>query len=348
LHNITEFINTQSAKRSKWKNAIGLTIFLILVVMAIFLLPWQQTWNVIRTAEPKLIIYAFLLVIPINLLTALSFKIVTESQKASIPFWRIFVINLTLGFYDIVLPSTFVVSGLRWYRYSQQSQKPAQSFVTIAYYKIFNIALAIILSLGLLFFTNTTKLEGHVWQLLILLVVIISVMFSTPYLCRLLLTRLTPADKSKPINKVFLLIWNYVYKIVSALADFQKLKISTQLLVIALGIANQLTQYLGYLFISQSVGITLTYAELGTLRAVILLASNLPVNFGIGIGLREISLVAVLGALGISLEKNIAMTAVAFSRTLLLGAIGGIVELVQIVAKNIKQQDGKKNIKTHK
>jgi uncharacterized protein (TIRG00374 family) len=335
---INDFFIDKSPKGIRKRSLFGLTIFLVLVVLAIFLLPWAKTWEILRSSNLQLILLGFALAIPAQILTALSFKVVSESQNAPISFWRLYLINFTLSFYDIVLPSTLVVSGLRWYRYTQQSRKPGESFVTIAYLKVFNIALAIALSLGLLFFTDITSINGHVWELILLLAGIIAIMFFTPFLCKSIVQRMDSNNQrpSKGKKSRFLsFLMKFIRKILEAFADFRKLRISIQIWVIVIGIANQFFQFLAYLYFAQSVGISLSIAQLGTLRAVILLASNLPMNFGVGIGLRELSLAATLSALGVSLEKVVAMTVVVFARTLFFGAIGGLVELIQILFGNL-------------
>jgi uncharacterized protein (TIRG00374 family) len=338
LIKIAAYFRDKTPQGARHRNILGLAIFSILVILAIFLLPWAKTWNVLRTSNATLILIAFGLTIPAQIFTALSTKIVSESQSAYLSFWRLYLINLTLSFYDIILPSTLVVSGLRWYRYTQQSNKPAQSLVTIAYLKIFNISLAIFLSLGLVFFTGVASLNGQIWQLALLFVLTIAVMFFTPYICKWILAKTDPPARSSQewTNFKFLLfLWKYLRRILEAFADFRKFKFRTQMWIIVIGIANQVFQYLGYMFIAQSVGISLTYAQLGTLRAVILLAANLPLNFGVGIGLRELSLAATLSVMGVRLDKVVAMTVVVFARTLLFGAIGGLIELIQTIFGNL-------------
>lgn len=324
-------VGLQSFNTPKIRRILGLSIFLILAVLAVFLLPWKNTWQILRTANLNFILLAMVLSIPMQLLSASVYKLILGGQKANISYWRLLAINLAMNFYDIILPSTFVVSGLRWYRYSKQSQKPAQSFVSIAFYKVFNIALALILSLAFLSFSDTTSLQGHLWQLLLILVGIVVVMMVTPLCCRWILKKLpvpSPDLESKNILKKG---WEYIYKIIQAFADFERLKFTTQILIIGFGIAGHLLMYASYLFIAKSVGVNLTYAQLGTLRAVLLLAVNLPFNFGIGINLRDVTLLAILSAMGIALDKAVAISVISFARVLFVGAIGGIVELVTLL-----------------
>jgi len=305
---------------------LSLAVFLVLAVLAIFLLPWKETWQTLRSADVNYIVLAFTLVIPIQFFMSYTYKLILDGQTAHINYWRILLINMGMHFYDVVFPSTFIVSGMRWVRYSQHSQKPAQSFVSIAFYKVFNIILAMILSLAFLVFSEVTSLQGHIWQIIIVLLLIIGVMLVTPGICRQIIKRL-PKPIEQRSNKIFTKAWEYVYKVIQAFAEFEKLKIATQVAIIVLGISNHLIMYFSYLLFARSVGVNLTYAQLGALRALLVLAMNLPLNFGIGLNLKDLTLFAILTAMGVTVDKAVAISVISFARVLFTGILGGFAEI---------------------
>jgi uncharacterized membrane protein YbhN (UPF0104 family) len=305
---------------------LNLAVFLVLVILAIFLLPWKETWQALVRADANYIIIAFALVIPIQIFMTYTYKLILDGQNAHINYWRLLLINMGMSLYDIVLPSTFIVSGMRWMRYSQQSQKPAQSFVSIAFYKAFNIILALILSLGFLVFSDVTSLQGHICQIIIVLLAIIGVMLVTPWISRQLIKRLPVPPLDQHTIKFFTKMWDYGYKIIKAFAEFEQLKLTTQVAIIVLGITNNLIMYLSYLLFAKSVGVNLTYAQLGALRAFLVLAMNLPFNFGMGINLKDLTLFAILTAMGVSVEKAVAISVISFARVLFTGILGGFTE----------------------
>ena len=120
------FMQDQSTRASRKKKLIGMVIFFVLVIIMILVVPWKETWTVILSSNVGLIAIAFLLLIPTQILSAASFYVVAKSQSMQLSIWNIFLINSTINFYEIVLPATFFGSGLRWYRYAQQSKKPAE------------------------------------------------------------------------------------------------------------------------------------------------------------------------------------------------------------------------------
>lgn len=320
--------NTQ--RTSNWRT-LSLVFFIVLVVLAILLLPWEETWQALRSAEINYIIIAFALSIPLLFITSYAYKLILDGQKALISYWRLLLINMGMNFYDIVLPSTFIVSGMRWFRYSQLSQKPSQSFVSIAFYKTFNVILALILSLAFLIFSDVTSLEGHIWQIIVVLVAIVAIMLVTPWICRQLVKRVPIPPLEPRSRKILQRTWEYIYKIIQAFADFEQLKITTQLAIIILGITNHLIMFICYLFMARSVDVNLTYAQLGALRAILILAMNLPFNFGIGINLRDVTLLAILTAMGIALDKAVAISVISFARVLFIGILGGFAEITNIL-----------------
>jgi hypothetical protein len=75
------------------------------------------------------------------------------------------------------------------------------------------------------------------------------------------------------------------------------------------------------------VGVNLTYAQLGALRALLVLAMNLPLNFGIGLNLKDLTLFAILTAMGVAVDKAVAISVISFSRVLFTAILGGFAEI---------------------
>jgi len=88
---------------------------------------------------------------------------------------------------------------------------------------------------------------------------------------------------------------------------------------------------LSYYFIAKSVDVVLSYAQLGTLRAVLFIIVNLPVNFGIGVNVKDVTLATVLTAMGIPLDKAVAISIIALAKSLIVGIVGGVVELITVL-----------------
>ena len=310
----------------------------------ILVVPWKETWSVITHSDAGLIAIAFLLLLPTQLLSAASFYVIAKSQSMRLSIWNIFLINSTINFYEIVLPATFFGSGLRWYRYAQQSKKPAESFAAFAYLKIFTIFLALLLSFSFLLFFNDTTFGAQINQIGLLLAAVVLILFLLPNISQWLYQHVPKLWNETPGNKMLSYLRKGVLKILQSFADFRRLSIAAQFWLILLGISGQMLQFFAYIYFARAVGIDLTYGQAGTLRAVLLLVSNLPINFSPGIGLREVGLVALLVAMKVSLEQAVAMSALVFARTLFYGLLGGLVEGYNHFTKKMSDLPGGKEL----
>jgi uncharacterized membrane protein YbhN (UPF0104 family) len=326
-------VELKTKKHSKVdpKKIFNLIFFVLVVALAIFVVPWKSTWSALINARFGYLLVVLGLAIPSFFISALSYKIILDAQGAKIPFWRQLLINLTISFYDIVLPSTFFVSGLRWVKYSQLSRKPGETFVSIAFYKFLNLSLALIISLVLILTSDTGNLKTHAWEYSLILLGIVLVMLIVPVICRWILKRFPESLRIPDRFLIFTVIRNYFYKIVKAFADFQKIKLVSQVILICLGITSQLVMVISYFFMAKSVAVNLSYAQLGTLRAVLFIIINLPVNFGIGVNVKDVTLATALTAMGIPLDKAVAISIISLAKSLIVGIVGGLVELITVL-----------------
>lgn len=308
-------------------------VFLVLVVLAIFLIPWRETWETLLKSDLMLVALATLLTIPVLLVATASYYLVAVRQDVSQSFWTIFKINMIMAFYDIVLPSTFFVSGLRWYRYNQHSKKPAQILTSIAYLKAFKILFTLVLSLGLLLLFNTTTLQGYTASIIGLIVGIALILYLTPIISKRISARL-PAPAASPVGSFnHTLFYRYLFKIIAAFANFQSLPLKTQIMLIGLETANQGIHYYAYILIAESVGLNLSLSQLGAIRAILLLVANLPINFSVGISLKDVTLVSLLAAINIPLDQAAAMSILVMAKNFIFGIVGGLIEAAGILLK---------------
>lgn len=333
LQSLRSFINDDSRKARNLKWGLSAIVFSILVVISIFLIPWKDTWENLRNSNLKLIILAFLLLLPPQIFLALSYYVLSKTQNASINIWQIFKINLILLFYDFVLPSTFFVSGIRWYRYNQYAKKPAETLTSITYLKTYRILLTILLSVGLLLFFRTTSIQGYYFEIFLLVICIILFLFLAPIICRLILNRL-PQSFTFANNHPFVrTIYGYLLKLLSAFSKFRNLGFKTHFYLIVLSLAIQGMQYYSYNLFASSVGIQLTYAQIGAIFATFMLVANIPFNFSIGITLKDVTLISLLVALNVPLDQAAAMSVVIIAKNFLFAIIGGLIEAVDLIKK---------------
>jgi len=71
------------------------------------------------------------------------------------------------------------------------------------------------------------------------------------------------------------------------------------------------------------------FLEMGWIQAVVSLASQLPFTIGEGLGVREVTLVAVLSLFGINAAHALAFSFLIFIRNILIALMGGILEAIE-------------------
>jgi uncharacterized membrane protein YbhN (UPF0104 family) len=326
--------NSQSARRIKW--LIGVLLFCLLMGIAIVIIPWQKTWQVLLQSNLLLIGLGLLLSFVSQFLNAYSYYVVAKKQNAGLGLWNIFFINIIMLFYDIVLPSTFFVSSLRWYRYNQYAKKPAETLTSLTYLKIFNILLTILLSAGLLFFYERATIEAYTVGIIALIIACFGLLYLTPVICKWLLKKVDKPSILDSSNSIKGFGFRALKKILAAFTEFENLDIKTQLFLIFLVVTSLLIQYEEYLLFAESVGIQLSFAQLGAVRATLLLVANIPVNFSVGIDLGDVTLVSMLVLLNVPLQQAVAMSIVALAKNYFYALLGALTEVYYLIRSRLK------------
>lgn len=323
---VSQEINLANNKKGRF---ISILFFLIVVILAIGLIPWQETWRVLTSTDLIILALAYSLTIPNQLFVALSYYIVINSQKLDIDYGKILRLNIVMIFYDVVLPWSILVSGLRWHRYNEYSGKPGKTITSIAYLKIFDIWITLLFSFGFIFLFSSSTIERQTPSIIALILLISLVLYLTPTISEFIQKKLPPpGDHCESTNNS---VCRQICILLQALSNFRNLTFKHQFSLIILGVLSQIIHYLGYILFAESVGINLTLSQLGAVRAVILIATNVPVNLGVGVSLREVSLVSLLAALNVPLEKAVALSIVMLSKSLFFGAVGGLIEGFQFI-----------------
>jgi uncharacterized membrane protein YbhN (UPF0104 family) len=121
---------------------------------------------------------------------------------------------------------------------------------------------------------------------------------------------------------------------VSAYADMPHLDL---LLSVGAGILSALSGIASGVYLAHAVGIDIDFMNMGWIQAVILFATQLPFTVAGGLGVREVTLVAILATFGVSADLALALSFLTFIRGVLLGLLGGIVEAIDALQKKHPQ-----------
>ena len=159
----------------------------------------------------------------------------------------------------------------------------------------------------------------------------VSLMLVVPILCRLFLQRFPEAQSEFKKASSVDLFRKYFYKIITAFSGFQKISLSMQIIVIIMIIISQILVVLSYYMIALSIGVMLSFGQLGIMRAILFIIINLPVNFGMGVNVKDVTLVTLLTFMGIPLEKAAAISVIGLAKSIIVGMVGGVIELITVL-----------------
>ena len=83
------------------------------------------------------------------------------------------------------------------------------------------------------------------------------------------------------------------------------------------------------LSLARSIGISLSFLQMGWINSVVLFTTQLPFTVAGGLGIREVTLVTLLPTLGVSSDLALALSFLIFIRSVLLALLGGLLEAVR-------------------
>jgi hypothetical protein len=115
----------------------------------------------------------------------------------------------------------------------------------------------------------------------------------------------------------------------SALAAFANTPASALLVSISAGALSQLAGVVSNYWIARAIAIDLPFLTLGWIHALVVLVTQAPVVGGLG--MREVTLLAILPGLGVAPELALAYSLLLFARGLFVSLLGGLNEAAAIV-----------------
>jgi uncharacterized membrane protein YbhN (UPF0104 family) len=123
----------------------------------------------------------------------------------------------------------------------------------------------------------------------------------------------------------------YLEKFLGAVSVYAAIPALDLLLAVVAGIASALTAIFSGTLLARSLGLQISFMDMGWIQAVLLFATQLPFAVAGGLGIREVALIAILATFGVSADLALALSFLLLMRGFLLGLAGGVVEAVEIL-----------------
>ena len=295
--------------------SLGLLTYLVRTV------PMRDVLASLLSARPAWLVVSFALVGATNLLAALQMRSILAAQGMSFSVRQVAGINLITDFYGLFLPSYLAGGVIRWHHFSKPEGKRAQALAAMIFSR--EVELVTTLGYGLVFYylANSSVSAASVIATLVValtaavLIVLLSV-GSTPHaILRSALTRL-PIPRHLSVR---------ILKVSTCLVEFGRHHRGHHLWFLALCIVRNALGVASFICFAHALLIPAAAIDLGWIRAALDLLLILPISIA-GLGVRDVSLVAMLNHFGVAPTAALAFSFVLLARTLFVALLGGLVE----------------------
>ncbi|MGA9291872.1 MAG: lysylphosphatidylglycerol synthase transmembrane domain-containing protein [Ignavibacteriaceae bacterium] len=318
------------------KNKIFLLLkFIIsgaLLVYLFTLIPFSKILLSIESADYFLVITGILLGISIQYFSAFETGYLTKVQGMPLSTFKILKIHLTTSFYSFFLPGTISGGAVKWYKFSKHGNKSAAAAVVLfnRFLEILiTIFMALIFSFAIIFSAGNLKIF-----ILLAFVFISMIVF---YL--LLMNKAGINLIEKTISHFHLpgLIINSVEKSVSAIRQFHNLSLKDHLEIIGLLFFYHGIGIISFFCLAKSLDINLNFWIISWVASTTSIATMFPIAFA-GLGVREGTLIFLLGQFSIKPDAAFALSLLLLSRNIFVMLLGGLLELKEnINSKEIEE-----------
>jgi uncharacterized protein (TIRG00374 family) len=294
----------------------------------LFFVPFQEIIDAIRGASPYYFWMSYLLGFPTSYLGATRLWILTRKQGIQASPLKLMEINYVIKFYSFFSPASAVGSIMRWYKLSGDG-KSAEALTAVAVNRLFDIFIAIVFGMfWVIGGSNQAILVQPRWILLFLAIVLLLWLVVTRYSHPILLwiRRITEKTHWNWLRKVR----GYMERLSSSLLVYSRLEIHTLLLITIIGLLSELIGVLSFYYLALSIGLQVSITNLGWMRSIFFLVSLAPFTLTGGIGLREVSIVWVLTAMGVHADLAVAFSFLVYARSAISSLTGGLIELISL------------------
>src|SRR4030066_2044631 len=292
----------------------------ILLAYLFSIIPISAILSSIRSTNLFLFILGILLATPINYLSALETQYLTRIQGINLSVFEILKIHLVTNFYGLFLPGTLSGGAVKWYKFSKHGNKSSAAAVVV-----FNRFLEILIIVIIGIFFSFPALNATSNQKLSLALEIIFLVMILLYF--LLLNNSVLIF----ITKIFLtltlpnIIKQKIGKSIEAMHQFQNLRLKDHFEILGLLFLYHGIGVLSFYCFARSLNIDVSIWVIGWVRSAMAIAILLPLSFA-GLGIREGTLVFLLGQYGVMPNDSMALSFIFLFRALLTSLMGGFFE----------------------
>lgn len=303
-----------------------------------------QFVQAIKTARWQLLIAVWTITIVFFWIRSIKMQLILKKQDCRIGISTIFRASVVTSLYSMILPG-LLSTGAKWYILKKDSGKGSNVLSSMVYNQLSTLFVITVFGLVALMITNPVlilKTEVNNWWLLplicgifLIVIIIITLLLLNSRTGDRIINCLSYFLKPFPIT-----IHQKGRQILDQIATFQTAGAGFHLKIASITTIDTLIGgVIVYLLSARAANVAVSVSVLVWLFAAISILGRIPISLA-NLGVREVTLVGLLGIYGVEKSQALLMSMIIFSSLVLMAAIGAIYQIFWTVGSK-KSNDNK-------
>ncbi len=289
-----------------------------------------QFWRTVSTAKWHYLIGVWVLTVLFSLLQSYALQVILQRQGCPVGLHMLFATTCVTALYSLVLPG-ILSTGVKWYILKRSTGKGTHVLSGMLYNQVTLAVVMTVLGLAGLIVTNPTRAivpEAHHWVLpfvcgvALAVILLLSVLALNPRtggpVIRLLMATVRPLPSVVRAKS---------REVLTQIATFQTSGWRFHAAIAAINLVDCLfVSLLVYFFAAGAASVAVPLGVLIWLGSVVYVLGRIPISVA-NLGVREVTLVGLLGLYGVDKSAALLMSMVLFSSLIFLALVGVVYKL---------------------
>lgn len=280
----------------------------------------------ILTVNPWIFILSASMFIGIRFIFSMQMTFGLKPLGLPVTSGELFRYQMATTFYALLLPGDLAAGGVFWYKLFRKAKKVYEPMALIIFTRLIN-TLAMLM-IGLVAMWYDSKVATPEIRMMLVVIFCLGTTAFLPLISRRI--KNVVHDMGVKINGVGIVpkfISTKIEKLWTALIAFQKMRESgSAYKVIALAFLVHLVGTCWFFLLAQSLELGVSIFVIGWIRVCLALLQFIPITIA-GLGVREVSVVYLLGMYGVDEPLALAFSLCIFAVNVTAGLVGWVIEI---------------------
>jgi hypothetical protein len=323
--------NGKSLLRNPWVSWLLRLSFSGLLLALIFTeIDLAGVWAGLKVGNAQWVVPSIALYFGIRYVWAYRMSLGLNHLQIPFAIPRLFVIILISIFYSLILPGSVITGGaVSWHKLSRSNRMHAEVGALLIYLRV--VDTLALLGIGLVWMWFDVHFSSSSFKVIVGILLAGVVLVSLPFFCPAVTRRIEQIGQPL-VNRLSLPQWlrDKSGELWRALKAFQTLEKLNVALIFGLSlVAHALGAVVFYLF-ALAIDMHISFLAIGWMCSVISILQLIPFSVA-GLGVREVSLVILLGEYGIPEAQALTFSLAIFGLMAIGGMVGGVLEVWDIL-----------------